>query len=77
MGIIQRVRSLRGNSDGEVSDSDAINLVARLLSAGGISFTLDHYTIGVDGERKMMFKACGERYENLLEIIRHEVAGVK
>ena len=45
-----------------------------LIPVDNLWISLEHI---VDGERKMMFKACGERYENLLEIIRQEVAGVK
>ena len=45
-----------------------------LIPVDNLWINIEHI---VDGERKMLFKACGKRYENLLNIIRQEVAGVK
>lgn len=45
-----------------------------LIPVDNLWITLEHV---VDGERKMLFKACGKRYENLLGIIRQEIAGDK
>ena len=45
-----------------------------LIPVDNLWITLEHV---VDGERKMLFKACGKRYEILLGIIRQEIAGDK
>lgn len=45
-----------------------------LIPVDNLWINLEHI---VDRERKMLFKACGERYENLLELIRQEVVGVE
>ena len=41
-----------------------------LLPVDNLWISLEHV---VDGERKMMFKACGKRYDELLEIIHQAV----
>jgi len=41
-----------------------------LVPVDNLWINLEHI---VDGERKMLFKACGERYKNLLETIRQAV----
>lgn len=45
-----------------------------LIPVDNLWINIEHI---VDGERKMLFKACGKRYENLLNIIRQEVMEVK
>ena len=45
-----------------------------LIPVDNLWITIEHI---VDGERRMLFKVCGKRYENLLNIMRQEVAGVK
>jgi len=43
-----------------------------LIPVDNLWISLEHV---VEKERNMLFKACGKRYEDLLEIIRQEAAG--
>ena len=47
--------------------------IEELVPVENLWINLEHV---VEKERNMLFKACGKRYEDLLEIIRQEAAGV-